>query len=69
MRKRSFCPSNFKEKELFVRQKEVLNNFFKDDVSTLQIPNTDKTEVKEQDQTHNEEDDLGIDKILIRKHR
>ena len=46
-----------------------LNNFFKDDVSTLQIPNTDKTEVKEQDQTHNEEDDLGIDKILIRKHR
>ena len=44
-----------------------LNNFFKDDVSTLQTPNTDKIEHSEQDQENN--DDLGIDKIIIHKNQ
>ena len=45
-----------------------LNNFFKDDVSIFSKTNTDKTEIskqyQEEDQTHNENDDLGIYKIL-----
>lgn len=45
-----------------------LNNFFKDDVSIFSKTNTDKTEISEEDQeqnqTYNEEDDLGIYKIL-----
>ncbi|WP_236843658.1 mobilization protein [Campylobacter lanienae] len=45
-----------------------LNNFFKDDVSIFSKTNTDKTEISEQNQTHNEEDELGIDKILIHKN-
>ena len=44
-----------------------LNNFFKDDVSIFSKTNTDKIEHSEQDQTHNE-DELGIDKILIHKN-
>lgn len=45
-----------------------LNNFFKDDVSIFSKTNTDKIEISEQyqeeDQTHNENDDLGIHKII-----
>ena len=70
LKNREKTPNNEELTENLGKQaKFCLDNIIKDDVSTLQIPNTDKTEVKEQDQTHNEEDDLGIDKILIRKHR
>ena len=44
-----------------------LNNFFKDDEPLFSI-NSDKIEHSEQDQTHNEEDELGIDKIIIYKN-
>lgn len=67
LKNREKTPNNAELNENLAKQaKFCLDNIIKDDEPLCQ--NTAKIEHSEQDQTHNEEDELGIDKILIHKN-
>lgn len=63
LKNREKTPNNAEYENLAKQAKFCLDNIIKDDE-----PLCHKIEHSEQDQTHNEEDELGIDKILIHKN-